>query len=80
MTTLFEPAQAGSLTLKNRIIMDALTRSRTGLDGVPSELHVEYYTQRASASLVVTEGTRTIYVGQAFLGQPRIHTQDQITG
>ncbi|MFW0111147.1 alkene reductase [Rothia sp. P5766] len=80
MTTLFEPAQAGSLTLKNRITMAALTRSRAGLDGVPSDLHVEYYTQRASAGLIVTEGTRTSHVGQAFLGQPGIHTQDQIAG
>ncbi len=80
MTDLFAPATAGALQLKNRVTMAALTRSRAGEDGVPSDLHVEYYAQRATAGLVVTEGTRTSEVGQAFVGQPGIHTDEQVAG
>lgn len=80
MTDLFSPAQAGALSFKNRITMAALTRSRAGLDGVPSDLHVEYYAQRATAGLIVTEGTTSSHVGQAFLGQPGIYTAEQVEG
>lgn len=80
MSKLFEPAQAGSLKLKNRITMAALTRSRAGADGVPTELHREYYSQRASAGLVVTEGTFFDDVNRAFLGQPGITTDEQVAG
>ncbi|WP_426716913.1 alkene reductase [Corynebacterium auriscanis] len=80
MATLFTPAQAGALKLHNRVTMAALTRSRAGDDGIPSHLHVEYYTQRVSAGLIVTEGTSTGDVGKAFVGQPGIHTEEQIAG
>ncbi|GGH64042.1 alkene reductase [Rothia aerolata] len=80
MSKLFEPAQAGSIKLKNRITMAALTRSRAGSDGVPTELHREYYSQRASAGLVVTEGTFFDDVNRAFLGQPGITTDEQVAG
>lgn len=80
MTDLFAPATAGALQLKNRVTMAALTRSRAGADGVPTDLHVEYYAQRATAGLVVTEGTRTSGVGQAFIGQAGIHSHEQVAG
>lgn len=80
MTDLFSPAQAGALNLTNRITMAALTRSRAGADGVPSDLHVEYYTQRATAGLIVTEGTASSHVGQAFVRQPGIYTAEQVAG
>lgn len=80
MTDLFSPAQAGALNLTNRITMAALTRSRAGADGVPSDLHVEYYSQRATAGLIVTEGTASSHVGQAFVRQPGIYTAEQVAG
>lgn len=80
MIDLFAPATAGALQLKNRVTMAALTRSRAGADGVPTDLHVEYYAQRATAGLVVTEGTRTSGVGQAFIGQAGIHSHEQVAG
>lgn len=80
LADLYSPASAGALNLKNRITMAALTRSRAGFDGVPTDLHVDYYAQRATAGLIVTEGTRTSHVGQAFLGQPGIHTKEQVAG
>lgn len=80
LSTLFEPAQAGALNLNNRITMAALTRSRAGEDGVPTDIHREYYTQRASAGLIVTEGTFFADVNRAFLGQPGIVTDEQVAG
>jgi 2,4-dienoyl-CoA reductase-like NADH-dependent reductase (Old Yellow Enzyme family) len=57
MTSLFDPLNAGSLTLRNRIGMSALTRDRA-IDTIPTDLMVEYYAQRAAggAGLLVTEG------------------------
>ncbi len=80
VATLFTPAEAGALQLRNRVTMAALTRSRAGKDGIPTDMHVEYYTQRASAGLIVTEGTSTGDVGKAFVGQPGIHTEEQLAG
>lgn len=80
MSKLFEPAQAGALKLKNRITMAPLTRSRAAIDGVPTDMHREYYEQRASAGLVVTEGTFFEDVNRAFLGQPGISTDEQVAG
>ena len=80
MTTLFEPATAGALELNNRITMAPLTRSRAGQDGVPSDMHVEYYKQRANNGLIVTEGTFFEDINRAFLGQPGIATAEQQEG
>ncbi len=54
---LFRPGRLGALTLPNRVIMAPLTRNRAGRDGVPGPLNVEYYRQRASAGLIITEAT-----------------------
>jgi len=54
MTSYSTPLKLGSLLLKNRVIMASLTRNR---NLVPAELQVEYYTQRAGAGLILTEGT-----------------------
>ena len=64
MPTLFEPVQLGSLVLTNRVFMPALTRTRAGEDGVPSELAATYYSQRASAGLIVTEATQVSPMGK----------------
>ena len=54
---LFEPVRLGPYQLANRIVMAPLTRSRAGEDGVPRPLMAEYYAQRASAGLIIAEGT-----------------------
>lgn len=80
MTSLFDSATAGSLHLKNRITMAALTRSRAERDGIPTPMHVKYYSQRAENGMVVTEGTFFADKNRAFLGQPGIATDEQQEG
>ena len=63
------PAAHNGSTISNRIAMAALTRQRAGENGTPTELHREYYSQRASAGIVVTEGTFTAFTNRAFPGQ-----------
>ena len=57
MTTLFDPIQMGELSLPNRIIMAPLTRCRASEGRVPNALMAEYYVQRASAGLIISEAT-----------------------
>ncbi len=57
MTTLLSPIQLGPLALPNRIFMAPLTRCRASEGHVPNDLNVEYYTQRASAGLIISEAT-----------------------
>ena len=66
---LFDPVKVGALTLPNRIVMAPMTRSRAGAGFVPQDIAVKYYAQRASAGLIVTEGTSPSPNG---LGYPRI--------
>lgn len=80
MATLFDSLELGRLTLPNRVTMAALTRSRAGRDGVPTQLHEKYYTQRASMGLIVTEGVFPAVTSRAFPGQPGIETPEQIAG
>lgn len=80
MPTLFDPADLGSIKLRNRIVMAPLTRSRAEKDGIPSDLHVEYYSQRARNGLVVTEGTFFEDINRAFVGQAGIATDQQQAG
>lgn len=77
---LFTPTQLGSLPLRNRIVMAPLTRVRSGAEGVPNDLMVEYYAQRATAGLITSEGTYTSPQSQAYAGQPGIVTPEQIAG
>jgi len=78
--TLFSPLTLGDLDLSNRLVMAPLTRSRSGLDGVPSDLVVEYYRQRASLGLIVSEGVYPSFAGQAFPRQPGLVTAEQVEG
>ncbi|WP_047690007.1 alkene reductase [Kocuria sp. ZOR0020] len=80
MPTLFDSLTAGDLQLRNRVVMAPLTRSRAEEDGVPTDLHVEYYTQRAGAGLIITEGTFPAFTNRAFVGQPGIVTDEQQAG
>jgi len=54
--TLLTPGRIGGLELRNRLFMAPMTRSRALAGGVPSELAIEYYAQRASAGLILSEG------------------------
>jgi len=79
MSSLFDPIQIGDLSLANRIVMAPLTRSRSpGL--VPGELVVEYYRQRATAGLIISEGTQICAEGQGYIDTPGIHTPEQVAG
>ncbi|MEV4349211.1 alkene reductase [Actinoplanes sp. NPDC049596] len=78
---LFTPLELGSISLRNRLVMAPLTRIRAGADdGVPGDLLVEYYRQRASMGLIVTEGTWPVREGRTWIGQPGIETAEQVAG
>lgn len=77
---LFTPVTLGTLELSNRIAMAPLTRLRGGPSGVPGDLLVEHYRQRASAGLIIAEGTYVNFESQAFVGQPGIVTDEQVAG
>ncbi|PKL84770.1 MAG: alkene reductase [Ignavibacteriae bacterium HGW-Ignavibacteriae-1] len=76
---LFESYKYGGMELKNRLVMAAMTRSRSFERGVPHELASLYYTQRASAGLIITEGTEISPKSSGYLWCPGIYTEEQIT-
>lgn len=78
MTSLFDPLQAGALALANRVVMAPLTRNRAEPGRVPSPLAVEYYRQRASAGLVITEASQISPQGQGYLDTPGIYDAAQV--
>jgi N-ethylmaleimide reductase len=79
MSLLFSKATLGSLTLQNHMVMSPLTRSRaTG--NVPNDLMVEYYSQRASAGLIITEGTSPSPNGLGYARIPGIFSNEQVAG
>jgi N-ethylmaleimide reductase len=77
---LFSPVTLGDLELANRVVMAPLTRMRAGASGVPNDLVVEHYEQRAGIGLIITEGTYPNHESQAFVGQPGIVTDEQVEG
>ena len=77
---LFEPTVAGALKLANRIVMAPLTRNRAGPGLVPSPLAAEYYAQRATAGLIITEATQISAQAQGYSGTPGCYTDDQVAG
>ncbi len=80
MSNLFEPLQAGELQLPNRVIMAPLTRCRAGEGRVPGPLAREYYVQRASAGLILTEATSVDPMGVGYPDTPGIWSGDQVEG
>lgn len=80
MPTLFDPITLGDLALNNRIIMAPLTRCRADEGRVPSKLMVEYYRQRASAGLIVTEATSVTPMGVGYPNTPGIWSAEQVQG
>lgn len=80
MATLFDPIQIGDLQLPNRIIMAPLTRCRASEGRVPNELMAEYYTQRATAGLILTEATSVTPMGVGYPDTPGIWSDEQVAG
>jgi len=78
---LFTPTRIGDLELPNRIVMAPLTRNRARPDGdVPHALNAEYYAQRATAGLLITEGTQISPEGKGYAWTPGIHSPEQVAG
>ncbi|MFZ4530209.1 MAG: alkene reductase [Alsobacter sp.] len=78
MALLFQPTTLGALSLQNAVVMAPLTRQRADGLGVPQPHVVEYYAQRASAGLIIAEGTQPSFSGQGYCRTPGIHTPEQI--
>ncbi|MDE2376245.1 alkene reductase [Bradyrhizobium sp.] len=80
-TKLFEPYKLGPITLANRVAMAPLTRNRAVPAGlVPGPLAAEYYGQRASAGLLITEASQVSQQGQGYQDTPGIYSRDQVAG
>ena len=77
---LFEPYKLGALTLSNRVVMAPLTRNRALSGFVPGPLTSEYYSQRASAGLLISEATQISQQGQGYQDTPGIYSKEQIAG
>jgi len=77
---LFDQTKIGDLTLKNRIAMAPMTRGRAGDSRVPNEMMAEYYFQRASAGLIITEATVVSPQGIGWIGSPGIYTPEMVMG
>lgn len=80
MTTLFDPITLGDLELPNRIIMAPLTRCRADAGRVPNALMAEYYVQRASAGLIISEATSVSPMGVGYPDTPGIWSAEQVKG
>lgn len=80
MTDIFSPVSLGALQLANRIVMAPMTRDRAGPQDEPTDLMAEYYRQRATAGLIVTEGTQPSAAGKGYWRTPGIHTPAQVEG
>lgn len=80
MTDIFSPVTLGDIALANRIVMAPMTRDRAGPGDVPTDTMVDYYRQRASAGLIVTEGTQPSPTGKGYWRTPGIHSADQVAG
>jgi 2,4-dienoyl-CoA reductase-like NADH-dependent reductase (Old Yellow Enzyme family) len=80
MTTLFDPVQLGELSLPNRIVMAPLTRCRASQGRVPNPLMAEYYTQRATAGLIISEATSVTPMGVGYPDTPGIWSEAQVQG
>lgn len=80
MASLLAPFQLGDLQLNNRIALAPLTRARSGPDRIPNALMAEYYSQRASAGLLISEATTVSPQGNGWVESPGIYTHAMIEG
>ena len=74
---LLSPFKIGDLSLKNRVVMAPMTRARAGEARMPNALMAEYYTQRASAGLIITEATVVSTQANGWLNTPGIYSDEQ---
>jgi N-ethylmaleimide reductase len=79
-TDLFAPVRLGPYTLANRLVMAPLTRSRAKVNDAPGPVHAEYYAQRASAGLIISEATQISPQGKGYAWTPGIHSDEQVVG
>ncbi|WSQ06915.1 alkene reductase [Streptomyces sp. NBC_01231] len=77
---LWNPIVAGEISLPHRLAMAPMTRNRSTPEGIPAELNAEYYAQRASHALIITEGTQPSADGQGYLLTPGIYSEEHIAG
>jgi len=80
MPTLFDPLAAGVIRFKNRIVMAPLTRGRAGETRTPNKIMAEYYAQRASAGLIISEATAISPEGYGWLNAPAIYAEQHRAG
>ncbi|MBA2405281.1 MAG: alkene reductase, partial [Bdellovibrionales bacterium] len=80
MSVLLQSLKVGALTLPNRIIMAPLTRARSGAGRIPNDLMAEYYSQRATAGLILTEATSVTPMGVGYANTPGIWSDEQVAG
>jgi 2,4-dienoyl-CoA reductase-like NADH-dependent reductase (Old Yellow Enzyme family) len=78
MTTLFDPLRVGNMELDNRMVMAPMTRSRADDEGVQPPFAAEYYRQRASAGLIITEATNVSPMAKGYVRTPGVYTRDQV--
>ncbi|WP_104137799.1 alkene reductase [Arthrobacter sp. ZGTC131] len=78
--SLWQPFTLGRLDLPHRLALAPMTRSRSNPDGTPGDLAAEYYGQRASLGLIITEGAQPSADGQGYMNTPGIYTPEQIEG
>jgi N-ethylmaleimide reductase len=77
---MLSPERLGAWRLPNRILVAPMTRTRAAVDGTPSELMAEFYAQRATSGMIISEGTFPSAVGRAYPNQPGLHTDGHQTG
>ncbi len=80
MSQLLQAFHLGEIPLKNRMVMSPMTRCRAGEGGVPTQLNATYYQQRATAGLVIAEGTQVSPQGVGYPATPGIHSDEQVAG
>lgn len=80
MTNLWSPITLGGITLPHRLAMAPMTRSRAKPDGTPGDLAPDYYAQRASLGLLISEGTQPSDDGQGYLATPGVYTDEHVAG
>src|SRR5512141_680224 len=78
MPTLFDPVSIGAWDLPNRILMAPLTRARAGAQRIPNALMAEYYRQRTSAGLIISEATSVTPMGVGYANTPGIWSDEQV--
>ena len=79
-SALLKPFDLPDLSVKNRIVMAPMTRSRAGLDRIPNSLMARYYSQRASAGLILTEATVISKQAIGWNQSPGIYNDEQVEG